>query len=70
MAQRITFWRMNGKCDEEIQTVRIKSKKDIPYVMAQLPLGTDVVTLDRTDRQSKICHEIWHSEQYVDLNKR
>ena len=61
---------MTGKSDEEIKTVRLKSKADIAHVMASLPEGTDVVTLDRTDRQSIYVHEIWHSARYVDLNER
>jgi len=70
MAQQITFWKMEGKSDIEIKTVRLKSKADIAPVMATLPVGTDIVTLDRTDKQSNITHEIWTSSRYIDLNAR
>lgn len=70
MAQQITFWKMEGKSDVEIRTVRLKSKADIAPIMTTIPIGTDVVTLDRTDKQSNICHEIWHSARYIDLNSR
>ena len=70
MAQQITFWRMEGKCDVEIKTVRLKTKADIPHIMANLPEGTDVVTINRSDHQSNLVHEIWHSKRYVDLNDR
>ena len=61
---------MQGKSDVEIKTVRLKTKSDIPHIMADMPEGTDVVTLGRTDQQSTFVHEIWHSARYVDLNER
>ena len=70
MAQQVTFWKMEGKSDIEIKTVRLKTKADLPYVMQTLPEGTDVVTLDRTDNQSNICHEIWKSKRYILLEDR
>lgn len=70
MAQRLTYWGMKGKYDVEIKHVILKSKADIALLMANLPIGTDVVTIDRTDRQSNIMHEIWHSPRYRDLNER
>jgi hypothetical protein len=70
MAQQVTFWRMEGKSDIEIRTVRLKTKADIAAIMADMPDGTDIVTIDRTDKQSNIMHEVWHSDRYVDLNER
>lgn len=70
MAQQITFWRMQGKSDIELKTFRLQTKADIAHIMTLVPEGCDVVTLDRTDKQSNIIHEIWHSDRYIDLNER
>jgi hypothetical protein len=70
MAQQITFWKMEGKSDIEIKTIRLKSKADIAQVMTTIPSGAQVATLDRTDRQSLITHEIWKSKDYVSLEDR
>lgn len=70
MAQQITFWKMEGKSDVELKTIRIKTKRDIPEVMLKMPSDCDVATLDRSDKQSMITHEIWKSPKYIDLNSR
>lgn len=38
--------------------------------MQLIPIGAQIATLDRTDHQSNITHEIWKSEDYIDLNER
>lgn len=70
MAQQVIFWKMEGKADVEIKTVRLKTKADLPYIMAVLPEGCDVVTLSRTDSQSNIVHDIWSSKRYIPLEER
>lgn len=70
MAQQITFWKMEGNNDVELKTIRLKTKADIPEIMLLMPEDCDVATLDRTDKQSHIVHDIWSSKRYVDLNKR
>lgn len=70
MAQQITFWQMEGKSDVEIKTVRLKSKADIAQVMASMPVNCDIATLNRTDKQSNITHEIWTSKKYISLDDR
>ncbi len=70
MAQQITFWKMEGKSDVELKTIRLKTKADIVTAMLQMPEGCDIATLDRTDNQSNIVHDIWLSRSYIDLDKR
>ncbi len=70
MAQRITFWKMEGKSDIELKAIRLKSKADIPKAMLQMPDETDIATLDRTDRQSIIMHHIWQRKSYIPLDER
>lgn len=61
---------MEGKSDIELKTIRLKTKADIPEIMILMPNNCDIATLDRTDKQSHITHEIWKSKKYVDLNDR
>jgi hypothetical protein len=61
---------MEGLSDVEIRTIRLRNKADIGTVMAEMPKGCDIATLDRTDGQSNITHEIWRAPGYMDLNDR
>ncbi len=70
MAQQITFWKMEGASDVELKTIRLKTKADIPEAMLRMPSDCDIATLDRSDQQSNITHDIWTSPRYIDLNKR
>lgn len=70
MAQQVTFWKMEGKSDVEIKTIRLNRIYELAEVMANLPDDCDIVTVDRSDKQSNIIHEVWQSNRYIDLNER
>ena len=51
-----------------LKNIRLKRKAEIGAAITEMPDGTDVVTISRSDRQSNIIHEVWHSKRYINLN--
>lgn len=78
MAYQVTFWKMEGKSDIEDRTIRLRKKSDYNVIIDSFllhrngPSNRDIkhITLDRTDRQSPICHTLWQASDYKDLNER
>jgi hypothetical protein len=70
MAYLMDFWKMEGKSDVALKTIRLKRLANISEFIQTIPTECDLVTISRSDGQSPMCEEIWKSPRYVDLNER
>lgn len=70
MAHQVSYWQVNGKSDEEIKHIRIKSLAEVDKLIESRPAFTDVITLERTDHQSNNYRILWQAPGYIDLNDR
>lgn len=74
MAYELNYWVMEGASDICILTVRIARLENIEQDKLlepeRRPFHTDVITLDRTDKQSPHYKELWTSVRYKSLDKR
>jgi hypothetical protein len=65
MAYRLSYWKYQtdaskpDNLDEVTPPRRIRRVSEIPLVIRPIPSECDVITLDRTDRQSPVSREIW-----------
>jgi hypothetical protein len=65
MAYEVHYWQREGKREDEmyseLKCVRIKSKGDVvkDRMVESRPSKTNMVTMDRSDRQSNIEQVLW-----------
>jgi len=76
VAYQVSYWKMEGASDIELKHVRIKRVKeayDLAFrarVYGEKPSGTQVITLERTDKQSPNVKELWTASNYLALESR
>jgi hypothetical protein len=65
MAYRLTYWKYSygpnrpDDLEEVIPARRIRNVKEMHLIMRPIPRECDVITLDRTDKQSPVSREVW-----------